>query len=331
MFGNGSASTRAGVLCLMVLAAGALSAPAADTWPNCSFKCTAGDVSLTSIYAVVSGGACEPGGTSTAQIYGRFTASAQRYAVILIGDLHVEGGATRHLSECAGDLSAGTTDVLLTTITWPCGSSITLGNVLVSWSANPETCASATCSSRAAKCSRGEDLVVSTPLVVDFASNSPQCLGTPTSFTNATSGGTAPLTYSWTFGDGGTSSQADPSYTYAAPGTYTVTLTVRDRSGSSDSHSRSVLVSAIPAATAANSGPYCPGTTISLVASGGTSYAWRGPGGFTSSLQNPTISPANAAKTGTYNVTVTNSAGCSAQASTVVVVDSTAPDRKSVV
>ena len=55
MFGNGSASTRAGVLCLMVLAAGALSALAADTWPNCSFKCTAGDVSLVSLYVVVPG------------------------------------------------------------------------------------------------------------------------------------------------------------------------------------------------------------------------------------------------------------------------------------
>ena len=325
MSGTRSAATRTIALCLLALAASALSALAADTWPNCSFKCTAGDVSLVSIYAVVPGGACEPGGTSTAQIYGRFTASANRYAVILIGDLHVEGGATQHLEQCGGDLSAGTTDVLLTTVSWPCGRAITLGNVLVSWSANPETCASATCSSRAAKCSQGEDLVVSTPLVVDFTSTSPQCLGTPISFANASTGGTAPYTYSWTFGDGGTSSQANPSYTYNAPGTYAVTLTIRDRMGSSDSHTRSAVVSALPAATAGNAGPYCPGTTISLVASGGASYAWRGPGGFASSLQNPTISSANAAKAGTYNVTVTNSAGCSAQASTVVVVDSTAP------
>lgn len=272
MSGNGSTSTRAGVLCLMVLAAGALSALAADTWPNCSFKCTAGDVSLTSIYAVVSGGACEPGGTSTAQIYGRFTASAQRYAVILIGDLHVEGGTTQRLEQCAGDLSAGTTDVLLTTVNWPCGRAIALGNVNVSWSTNQETCPDAKCASRAAQCSKVEALAVSTPLVVDFTSNAPRCLGTPIAFTNASTGGTSPYTYAWTFGDGGMSTQANPSTTYTSAGTYTVTLTVRDRTGSTDSHSHTVTVSALPTASASNGGPYCPGNTISLSANGGTSY-----------------------------------------------------------
>lgn len=312
-------------LCLLVLAATAFSALAADTWPNCSFNCKAGDVTLTSLYIVVPGGACEPGGTSTAQVYGRFTASAKRYAIILMGDLHIEGGATRRLTECAGDLSAGATDVLLTTITWPCGSTVTLGNVLVSWSADPETCDSATCASRTAKCSKGQDLVVSTPLVVDFTSNSPQCLGTPISFTDTSTGGTAPLTYSWTFGDGGTSTQASPSHTYAESGIYTVTLAVRDRTGATDSHSRSVTVSPVPAATAANSGPYCPGETISLVASGGAAYSWSGPNGFSSSSRNPTIPSASAANGGTYTVTVTNAAGCMAQASTIVVVDSTSP------
>ncbi|MCX6101317.1 MAG: hypothetical protein NTV92_07850 [Candidatus Bipolaricaulota bacterium] len=67
-------------LCLLILAAAAFSALAADAWSNCTFKCTADDVSLVSLYVVVPGGACEPGGTSTAQVYGRFTASAKRYA-----------------------------------------------------------------------------------------------------------------------------------------------------------------------------------------------------------------------------------------------------------
>ncbi|GAA3208060.1 carbohydrate-binding protein [Actinocorallia longicatena] len=39
------------------------------------------------------------------------------------------------------------------------------------------------------------------------------------------------LTYAWTFGDGGTSTAANPSHTYTANGTYTATLTVRDPSG----------------------------------------------------------------------------------------------------
>ncbi|MFI7231659.1 carbohydrate-binding protein [Nonomuraea angiospora] len=39
------------------------------------------------------------------------------------------------------------------------------------------------------------------------------------------------LTYSWDFGDGATSTQANPSHTYSANGTYRPTLTVRDPQG----------------------------------------------------------------------------------------------------
>ncbi len=325
MPGSRSTAVWGGILFLIVLATGALTAFAADAWPHCGFNCTAGDVSLASVYAVVSGGTCEPGGTSTARIYGQFTASAKRYAVILIGDLHVEGGVTRHLEECAGDLSAGTTDALLATVTWPCGSTITLEDVIVSWSTNSESCSDAKCASRVAQCSSGHSVTASTPIVVDFSSNEPQCLGTPIAFENRSTGGAAPYTTSWSFGDGETSSQASPSHTYAAPGSYTVTLTVRDRTGASDSHSRSIVVSPLPAATAGNAGPYCPGETISLVSSGGTSYSWTGPNGFSSVLQNPSVPSASEARAGTYTVTATNASGCTARASTEVVVDSTPP------
>lgn len=49
-------------------------------------------------------------------------------------------------------------------------------------------------------------------------------------FTNSSTG-TAPLTYAWTFGDGGTSTAASPSHTYTTAGTYTVTLTVTNACG----------------------------------------------------------------------------------------------------
>ncbi|WP_417498540.1 S8 family serine peptidase [Lysobacter niastensis] len=48
---------------------------------------------------------------------------------------------------------------------------------------------------------------------------------------------------SWNFGDGGTSTATNPSHTYAAAGTYSVTLTVTDNLGATNSKVSSVTVS----------------------------------------------------------------------------------------
>ncbi len=81
-----------------------------------------------------------------------------------------------------------------------------------------------------------------------------------------------------------------------------------------------ITVSTLPGVTATNTGPYCPGQTIQLNATGGGTYSWTGPNGFSSTLQNPTIPNLTATNVGTYTVTVTNS-GCSATATTTVVLN----------
>ncbi|MFE9680716.1 PQQ-dependent sugar dehydrogenase [Streptomyces sp. NPDC006285] len=50
------------------------------------------------------------------------------------------------------------------------------------------------------------------------------------------------LTYAWTFGDGGTSTAANPSHTYTANGQYTATLKVTDATGKSATASVQVTV-----------------------------------------------------------------------------------------
>ncbi|MET9876810.1 ThuA domain-containing protein [Actinacidiphila glaucinigra] len=50
------------------------------------------------------------------------------------------------------------------------------------------------------------------------------------------------LTYSWDFGDGGTSTAANPAHTYRKNGTYTATLTVKDPTGRTASASVQVVV-----------------------------------------------------------------------------------------
>jgi PKD repeat protein len=52
--------------------------------------------------------------------------------------------------------------------------------------------------------------------------------------------------WSWRFGDGGTSTEREPTHRYDEPGSYTVTLTVTDDKGASDDASEQVMAAASP-------------------------------------------------------------------------------------
>ncbi|MCW3071501.1 MAG: hypothetical protein JWO44_1391 [Bacteroidetes bacterium] len=78
--------------------------------------------------------------------------------------------------------------------------------------------------------------------------------------------------------------------------------------------------------TASNGGPVCVGSTINLSSattsiSGVASYAWTGPGGYTSNVQNPVIPSATLAMAGTYSLTVTENSGAFCTSTTTVVVN----------
>lgn len=60
-----------------------------------------------------------------------------------------------------------------------------------------------------------------------------------------------PLTYQWSFGDGGISSAANPVYSYASQGTYQAVLTVTDQRGGVDTESVTINVGA-PSALCGN-------------------------------------------------------------------------------
>ncbi|MFN3851731.1 MAG: hypothetical protein ACK4NY_20000, partial [Spirosomataceae bacterium] len=87
-----------------------------------------------------------------------------------------------------------------------------------------------------------------------------------------------------------------------------------------DSAFVTLTINALPTPTATG-GTFCEGSTVNLVASGGTSYSWTGPASFSSTLSNPTRLSATTAMSGVYSVTVTNANGCSATATTSVTVN----------
>ncbi|MBS3796182.1 S8 family serine peptidase [Pseudoalteromonas sp. BDTF-M6] len=76
--------------------------------------------------------------------------------------------------------------------------------------------------------------------VADFGFS---CDALACSFTDASSDDNGVTGYSWNFGDGASSSAQNPSHNYAADGSYTVTLTVTDSAGQTDTSSQTVNVS----------------------------------------------------------------------------------------
>ncbi|TXH66152.1 MAG: PKD domain-containing protein, partial [Lysobacteraceae bacterium] len=151
-----------------------------------------------------------------------------------------------------------------------------------------------------------------TPPVANFSFTSS---GLSATFTDtSTDAGGSIASRSWNFGDGTTSTLANPSKTYAAAGAYTVTLTVTDNGGLNNSVSKTVTVSSANTPPVANfnfttSGLSATFTDTSTDAGGSiASRSWNFGDGTTSTLANPSKTYAAA---GAYNValTVTDNGG----------------------
>lgn len=150
----------------------------------------------------------------------------------------------------------------------------------------------------------GMDTIIN--VVIDSISNSSfkadtVCFLDTTRFTNTSTGG---ITYFWNFGDppsgvNNTSVNVNPSHSFTAPGTYTVSLIANHPGWCSDTIKQKVVVLALPVATITGSDSICYGSSTVLTAGGGISYLWNTGATTTSITVNPTVPT-------TYTVTVNN-------------------------
>jgi PKD repeat protein len=123
----------------------------------------------------------------------------------------------------------------------------------------------------------------------------------------------AALTYSWDFGDGGTSLRQNPDHRYMEPGTYTAKVTVKDRKGATGAATVQIVVTNPPGNVAptvdAAGDPTAgkPPLAVQFSASGtdpdgdALAYAWDFGDGGTSFLQNASHTYSQA---GTYTAKV---------------------------
>ena len=126
----------------------------------------------------------------------------------------------------------------------------------------------------------------------------------------------------------GTGSAVEFSVTHSAAGTYTYFVIAKSANCEVEMTGRPVVtVYENPSASSGHDSPVCPGSDVNLTAaaSGGTpayTYAWTGPGSYASAVQNPTLPAVTNGDAGVYQLTVTDSKGCTDTDNATVVVNS---------
>jgi PKD repeat protein len=135
------------------------------------------------------------------------------------------------------------------------------------------------------------------------------------------------LSYLWTFGDGSTSTQANPSHTYQSVGTYSAQLQVSNGSTSATASPLSIVVTNAPALAAAASAAPMTGVAPLMVnfssagsAGANLAYNWNFGDGTTSTAANPSHTYQSA---GSFTARLTVSSGTNTAASTNIVITTT--------
>jgi PKD repeat protein len=157
---------------------------------------------------------------------------------------------------------------------------------------------------------------IALPNAAFTASTTTVCAGAPVNFTDNSTN--SPTSWSWTFPGGTPASATTQNATgvvWNTAGTYTVTHTATNASGTG---TQTLIITVNPApsvATTASNTTICAGNSTTLTASGASTYSWM-PGNLTGT--SATVSPTT---TTTYTVTGISAAGCTNTATRTITVN----------
>lgn len=154
------------------------------------------------------------------------------------------------------------------------------------------------------------------PSVSFFASDTNGCQPFLVNFSPQITGGGNIIQYTWDFGDGFSSTQQNPGYSYQNPGTYTVSLTVRDHNQCTGANSKINYIYIKPKPQANFAGQplvscEAPLSTnfINMSQGTGLTYSWNFGDGNTSTQQSPS-NTYNSSGSYTVKLVTENSFGC---------------------
>jgi PKD repeat protein len=152
--------------------------------------------------------------------------------------------------------------------------------------------------------------------VLSYTAPNNACAGATVTFSDSTAllnKGT--LTYKWSFGDGGVSSNYSPSYVYLKPGTDTISLTAVSSLGCTASLKKAISIEGLPIVVFSIPKTSCAGTILkfddstALWNKGALSYKWEMGNGDTSAVYSPVYTYVKAG-TDTVRLTATSKLGC---------------------
>jgi hypothetical protein len=321
----------------------------AQTPASCNSGCTSNDVQIIGAYLSDANGnaltnyVCGSGVAVYLSL--QLTTNTPRKGVSIYSDIQpvvngvpATGAPAGTVSQCFGnDLNTATNVVTFTNaVNWTCGQQIALVGTYTAWgTGNKNFCTGGTfqCGGTPSKChaaQAGEIIIIQVPQT--GSASDTKCSSVAGSY-NATFNLTSykgtiisnAANYNFTYyTDADLASNhliSDSTAFVATAASTTVYAKVCEKAHPDACSPAAITLTVKPKPSTpspANNGPICAGLTLNLSvdAVANATYGWTGPNSFTSAAQNPSISNATVAATGTYNLNITVDGCASAQGTT---------------